>query len=139
MPAIATISTGDLSLDDHVFAVRDPSHGAIATFIGVVRDHDPSVHGVVTHLEYTCHPDAPQLIAAIAASVEAEFGAVVAVTHRTGLLAVGDAAIVAAAAAPHRGAAFDACRTVVERIKKDLPMWKREILADGTHAWVGMQ
>jgi len=139
MPAIASISTEQLSMDAHVSAVADPRHGAIITFLGLVRDHDPSVEGVVTHLEYQCHPTAPAVIAEIATRVEAEFGAIIAVTHRTGLLAVGEAAIVAAAAAAHREAAFDACRAVVERIKTELPIWKREILADGTHSWVGMQ
>ncbi len=139
MPAIAAMSSEPLSLDEHLAAVGDPAHGAVATFLGLVRDHDPSVEGVVTHLEYSCHPHAPGIISDIATGVEEEFGAVIAVTHRTGMLAVGDAAIIAAAAAPHRAEAFDACRAVVERVKAQLPVWKREILADGTHSWVGMQ
>ena len=52
--------------------------------------------------------------------------------------AVGEAAIVAAAASAHRAEAFEACRTVVERVKAELPIWKREILADGSHTWVGI-
>ncbi len=138
MPAIATMSGTTLSLDEHVAAVADARHGAIATFVGLVRDHDPSVEGEVTHLEYSCHPDAAAVMARIVAEVEARSGAALAVTHRTGLLAVGDAAIVAAAASAHRAEAFDACRTVVERVKAELPVWKREVLADGSHTWVGI-
>lgn len=137
MPARATISDTPLSLDDHVRAVTDASHGAIATFVGLVRDHDPSVDGEVTHLEYSCHPDAPAVLHRIVAEVESSSGAVLAVTHRTGLLAVGEPAIIAAAASSHRAESFDACRTVVERVKAELPVWKREILADGSHTWVG--
>jgi len=138
MPAIAAISAHPLSLDAHVAAVSDPHHGAIATFIGLVRDHDPAVKGVVTHLEYSAHPDAPTVLAAIAEAVESRHEAVIAISHRTGLLAVGEPAIVAAAAAAHRAAAFDACREAVERVKQELPIWKREILEDGAHTWVGI-
>lgn len=138
MPVIAAMSGTTLSLDEHVAAVADARHGAIATFVGLVRDHDPSVEGEVTHLEYSCHPDAAAVMARIVAEVEAESGATLAVTHRTGLLAVGDAAIVAAAASAHRAEAFDACRAVVERVKAELPVWKREVLADGSHTWVGI-
>lgn len=138
MPVVAAISAELLSLDAHVAAVANPSHGAIATFVGLVRDHDPSVEGVVTHLEYSAHPDAEATLLAIVEAVESAHGAVIALSHRTGLLAVGEPAIVAAAAAAHRAAAFDACRAVVERVKAELPIWKREILADGGHAWVGI-
>ena len=63
--ALARISATELSLDAHVAAVSGPSDGAVATFIGQVRDHDPSVEGTVTHLEYSAHPDAGQIIARI--------------------------------------------------------------------------
>lgn len=138
MPTIAAISDQPLSLDSHVAAVADASHGAVATFVGMVRDHDPAVEGTVTHLEYSAHPDAERVLSQIVDEVQAEHGAVIALTHRTGLLAVGEPAIVAAAAAAHRAAAFDACRAAVERVKAELPIWKREILADGGHAWVGL-
>ena len=138
MPAIAAISAHPLSLDAHVAAVSDPHHGAIATFIGLVRDHDPAVKGVVTHLEYSAHPDALTVLTRIVTAVEAEHSAVIALTHRTGLLAVGEPAIIAAAAAAHRAAAFDACRAAVERVKAELPIWKREILEGGAHTWVGI-
>ena len=139
MPAIAAISASSLSLDAHVAAVSAASHGAVATFVGLVRDHDPGVVGEVTHLEYSAHPDAERVLAGIVAEVEAAHGVVLALTHRVGLLGVGDVAIVAAAGAAHRAEAFDACREAVERVKAEVPVWKREILADGTHAWVGIR
>ncbi len=139
MPALTAMSATPLSVDTHVAAVSDPAHGAIATFIGVVRDHDPSVEGEVTHLEYSAHPDAPDIVARIVAEVETAHGVAIALSHRVGLLAVGDVAIVAAAASAHRADAFAACREAVERVKAELPVWKREVLADGTHTWVGIR
>lgn len=139
MPALAGISASSLSLDAHVAAVSSAAHGAIATFVGVVRDHDPSVVGEVTHLEYSAHPDAAEVLERIVAEVEAARGAVLALTHRVGLLGVGDVAIVAAAGSGHRAEAFEACREVVERVKAEVPIWKREIMADGSHTWVGIR
>ncbi len=132
------LSGEPLSLDAHVGAVADGRHGAVATFVGLVRDHDPAVEGVVTHLEYSAHPDAAATIARVVAEVAARHEAAIALTHRVGLLAVGDAAIVVAAASAHRAEAFAACREAVERVKAELPVWKREILADGSHTWVGI-
>ena len=138
MPALVSLSATPLSLDAHVAAVADPAHGAIATFIGVVRDHDPSVEGEVTHLEYSAHPDALAIAKKIVAEVEAAHEVVIALSHRVGLLAVGEVAIVAAAASAHRAEAFAACREAVARVKAELPVWKRELLANGTHTWVGI-
>lgn len=139
MIAFALVTPQPLSLDAHVSAVAGPANGAIATFVGTVRDHDPSVEGRVTHLDYTAHPDAQRIIERIAADVCGHDGDVcAAVTHRIGLLEVGDAAIVVAVASAHRAAAFDTCRLLVERIKAELPVWKREVLADGSHTWVGI-
>ncbi len=137
--ALVGLSDAPLDLAAHVSAVSAPSHGAVATFMGTVRDHDPSVTGEVTHLDYSAHPDAAAALMRIADAVAADHpGTVLAVTHRTGMLAVGDVAIVAVAASAHRAEAFDACRNLVERVKAELPVWKREILADGTHTWVGL-
>lgn len=138
MPALVGLSARPLSLDAHVAAVADPAHGAVATFVGVVRDHDPSVDGEVTHLEYSAHPDATDILERIVAEVESAHGVAIALSHRIGLLAVGDVAIVAAAASAHRAEAFAACRAAVEQVKAELPVWKREVLADGSHTWVGI-
>ena len=138
MIALARIATAPLSLDEHVAAVSNPAHGAIATFVGTVRDHDPSVDGTVVALEYSAHPDAAAALAAILDRVVPGTAAV-AVSHRVGTLAVGEPAIIVAAASAHRAEAFDACRVAVEAVKAELPVWKKEILEDGSHVWVGLQ
>ncbi|WP_236683149.1 molybdenum cofactor biosynthesis protein MoaE [Demequina globuliformis] len=131
------MSETPLSLDAHVEAVATPADGAVATFVGRVRNHDPSVTGEVTALDYSAHPDAATVIDTITRQLTTDTVRVV-VTHRLGLLHVGDVAIIAAAAAPHRAEAFEACRDVVERVKAEAPIWKREFLADGSHTWVGL-
>ncbi|WP_084037999.1 molybdenum cofactor biosynthesis protein MoaE [Demequina sp. NBRC 110053] len=138
--AFARIADAPIGLDTHVAAVSGSGDGAVVTFFGQVRDHDPSVEGEVTHLDYSAHPDATAALARIATEVTAASAAevTVAVTHRVGLLAVGDAAIVVAVASAHRGEAFAVCRDLVERVKAEVPIWKREILGDGTHTWVGI-
>lgn len=137
MISLALVSNAPALLDAHVAAVTDPRHGAIATFLGIVRDHDASVEGEVTALEYSAHPDAPRVLKAICASHDRPEVAI-AVTHRVGLLSVGEAAFVAAVASAHRREALDTLGALVEHIKADLPVWKKEILADGSHTWVGI-
>jgi molybdopterin synthase catalytic subunit len=106
------------------------------TFRGIVRNHD---HGLaVTALEYRAHPDAVRFIEDCCATVAAETGFAVAAAHREGFLVVGDVALVAAAAAPHRGEAFAACERLVELIKQTVPIWKRQHLSNGTTEWVGL-
>lgn len=137
-PTLARISAEPIDLSSHLDAVADPRSGAVATFVGQVRDHDPSVEGTVVALEYSSHPDAESVLSRIAgraAELDGVLG--VAVTHRVGLLEVGEPAIVAAVATAHRSLAFDVCRELVETVKAELPVWKREILADGSHVWVG--
>jgi molybdopterin synthase catalytic subunit len=136
---IARIQEERLDLLFHVEHVSSPVAGAVATFAGLVRDHDPSVNGRVVALEYSAHPDAAETLRRIADDVAAGDDILgVAVSHRIGHLEVGQAAIVAAVASAHRAAAFDACRRLVETVKAELPVWKREILEDGSHIWVGM-
>jgi molybdopterin synthase catalytic subunit len=61
----------------------------------------------------------------------------IAVVHRTGDLAIGDLAVVAAVACPHRGEAFDACRELIDVLKASVPIWKHQLFTDGTSEWVG--
>ncbi len=135
---IARMSAETLDVGAHFGAVTDAEHGAVTSFVGIVRDHDPDAGGEVVALEYTAHPDAEQKLHEIALSAIGETGALVAVSHRVGRLAVGEAAVVIAVAAPHRAEAFEVCRAVIETIKTDLPVWKRQVEADGTTAWKGL-
>ena len=127
---------------DVAFHVERASHaaaGAVATFVGQVRDHDPSVTGPVVALEYSAHPDAPEVLRRLAEKAATDPDVLgLAVSHRVGRLVVGEPAIVAAVATAHRAEAFEVCRALVEAVKAELPVWKREILADGSHHWVGM-
>ena len=128
-----------LDIDVHLAAVQDPRVGAVATFIGVVRNHDPSVTGAVTALEYSAHPDAEEVLRKLAAKAAARDGVLaLAVSHRIGLVGVGEAAMIVAVATAHRALAFEVCSELVESVKADLPVWKREVLADGSHVWVGL-
>lgn len=136
--ALARIRTEPLDLAEHLAAIDDAAAGAVTTFVGRVRDHDPDAAGAVVALEYSAHPDAESALARIAAAAIGGTGALVAVSHRVGRLAVGDAAVVIAVASAHRAEAFEVCRAVIETIKTDLPVWKRQVEADGTTAWKGL-
>jgi len=137
--SLVAITDEPLSLTAHVAAVANSHAGAVATFLGQVRDHDPAVTGEVVALEYTAHPDAEAVLARLAGAAAGRDGVLgVAVSHRVGTLHVGEPALVAAVATAHRELAFAVCRELVEAVKAELPMWKREVLADGSHVWVGV-
>jgi molybdopterin synthase catalytic subunit len=125
-----------LSLDEAVAHVAHAGAGGIATFVGVVRDHNEG--RAVTLLEYQAYDAmAVREMTSIAAEIEAETpGVRLAAQHRVGALRVGDVAVICAASAPHRGEAFRACRLLIDRIKARVPIWKREHGPEGA-AWVG--
>lgn len=115
-------------------AVTTAGHGAVVTFVGRARDHADDGRTVV-ELDYEAFaPMAESVLAEIAAEVEASHGVAVAVVHRTGVVPLGEAAVAIVTAAPHRGAAYEANRFIIEAIKERLPIWKRERFADGS-AW----
>ncbi|QEO13708.1 molybdenum cofactor biosynthesis protein MoaE [Agromyces intestinalis] len=141
MIRIARVTADVLDVGAHLAAVRSSRTGAVALFIGQVRDHDPEVDGRVVGLDYTAHPDAETMLRGILVRLaEAADGDTleIAVSHRIGNLDVGDDALVVAVASAHRAEAFAACREIVERIKTDLPVWKRQWQHDGASAWVGL-
>lgn len=126
-----------LSLTTHLAAVDDAASGATVSFSGVVRDHDGG-RGV-SALEYHGHPTAASVVARVAGEIAARPGVIaVAVSHRIGLLKVGDVALAAAVSAAHRREAFAACIDLVDEVKRQLPVWKRQVFDDGTDEWVGM-
>ncbi|MCK6067373.1 MULTISPECIES: molybdenum cofactor biosynthesis protein MoaE [Microbacterium] len=135
---IAVITEDALDITGHLDAVDDATLGAVTSFVGRVRDNDPDAAGTVIALEYSAHPDAAATLLRLAADAAEGTDAVVAVSHRIGRLQVGDAAVVIAVASGHRAAAFEVCRAVIEAIKRELPVWKRQVEADGTTAWKGM-
>lgn len=133
----AAVSSEPLDVAEHEALVADRSAGAVVSFAGVVRDHDGG--RTVTRLEYSAHPTAGAVVARVADEVAAQaFGVrAIAVSHRVGPLEIGDAALVCAVAADHRAEAFATCSGLVEQIKAQLPVWKRQIFPDGTDEWVG--
>jgi molybdopterin synthase catalytic subunit len=125
-----------LDLGALVSRVQSASRGAIACFMGTVRDHHDG--RAVLRLDYSAYePMAEAECARICAEAEAQWDCAVALQHRTGTLAVGETAVAVAAASAHRQEAFAACRFVIEEIKRRVPIWKREVFSDGTSEWVG--
>jgi molybdenum cofactor synthesis domain-containing protein len=116
-------------------AVRKADAGAVVVFEGRVRDHD---HGrSVTALTYEAHPDADKVMVDVIADASEQPGVLAAAAlHRTGDLAIGDLAFVAAVSASHRREAFDACAWLVDTVKDRLPVWKLQRFADGSEEWV---
>jgi molybdopterin synthase catalytic subunit len=126
-----------LSLDRCVAAVSGPGKGGIVTFTGAVRRDSRGT--TIDHLEYEAYaPMAVRVMTALCDEIEREIAGVeLAVEHRVGRLAIGDVAVVIAAAAPHRAEAFAACRAMIDRLKDRVPIWKKEIGENGAE-WVGL-
>lgn len=111
--------------------------GATSLFVGTVRDHDPDAVGEVVRLEYSSHPDAEAVLEEIVRASDGP-GLRIAISHRVGVLEIGDVAIVCAVSSAHRADAFEICRRLVERVKAELPVWKKQIEADGSSSWIGL-
>jgi len=135
--ASASLSQTPIDPAAVIAAVSKPGNGGVAVFIGTVRDvaDGRSVVG----LDYSAYVEMAEreMAAIVAEAANLDDGIDVAAVHRIGSLAIGDVAVVIAAAHPHRAAAFDACRYVIEQIKRRVPIWKAERYADGSDAWVG--
>jgi len=129
------VRSGPLSVDEIRAAVTVPAAGAVALFMGTVRDHD---HGRgVTALSYSAHPTAAAELGRVAEKIAASHDILaLAVVHRTGDLQVGDLAVVAAVAAAHRDAAFTACHALIDELKATVPIWKHQFFAGGDSEWV---
>ncbi len=125
--------TQRLSVDALLAEVQGPERGGTCVFLGTVRSEED-----VTGIEYSAYDQMA------IAEIERMLGearerwpeTLVALQHRLGLIPVGEASIAIAAAAPHRDAAFAACRYIIEEVKKRLPIWKKELHADGSATWV---
>jgi molybdopterin synthase catalytic subunit/molybdopterin converting factor small subunit len=111
-------------------SVADPATGATVLFMGTTRE--------VPSLEYEAYVDmAREQIAALAERVVAEHGCVaVSCVHRVGVVPLGDPSVVVAASAAHRAEAFDGARALLDAVKAQAPIWKKEHYADGDAAWV---
>lgn len=132
----AVVTEQPLDVEEHARLVAASAAGAVVTFSGVVRDHDEGRS--VRALDYSGHPSASRVLERVAAEVAAAHSAVqaLAVSHRIGPLQVGDSALACAVACAHRGEAFAACAALVDEVKHQLPIWKRQEFADGSEEWV---
>lgn len=135
-PLLARVVDGPIDEVAIRAAVDAADCGALVMFHGIVRDHDGG-RGV-SALDYQAHPEAERFIAECVASESERTGLRLAAVHRVGALQIGDPALVAAAAAPHRAEAFAAIEQLVERIKREVPIWKRQHFGDGPSEWVGL-
>jgi molybdopterin synthase catalytic subunit/molybdopterin converting factor small subunit len=122
---VARMTDEPLSIDALAAAVRDPRAGAVVVFEGVTRE--------VSHLDYEAYEEmAVERMERIALEEQERHGlCAVAVEHRVGRVALGEPSVIVAASAPHRGEAFAGARAIIDRLKAEAPIWKRE---EGT--WV---
>ena len=129
------VSGSPLSVDAAIAAVRGPDAGGVVVFLGTVRDASRGKR--VRHLEYEAYAEmAEAKMREIADRLERMHAPLrVALHHRTGDLAIGDIAVIVAAAAPHRDAAFVAARAAIDELKRVVPIWKKEYTDDGA-VWI---
>ncbi len=136
-PGLFSVVDRPLRLEEVVEAVGGEAYGGLVTFSGSVRNQTKGRR--VLRLEYEAYaPMAEKKLAEIGAEVAARWpGARLAIVHRVGTLVPGELAVVIAAAAPHRKEAFRGCEHAIERLKQDVPIWKKEFFEDG-EVWVGL-
>ena len=134
--SLSRITSQILSVDEALAFVADPAAGGTCVFVGTVRDH--SAAGDVTGLRYEAWDElAQRRLEELASELGARWDLrKVAILHRTGDLSIGDASVVIAVSAAHRPEAFEACRHAIERLKEDVPIWKKEELTSGDAHWV---
>lgn len=129
------IQAEEILVDDLLRAVRSTRCGAVALFLGTVRDHNRGRR--VLYLEYQAYAEmAESELRKLAAETERRFEiSDVALLHRTGRLELGEISVAVAIAAPHRVAAIEACRYVIDTLKQTVPIWKKEVF-DGGEVWI---
>jgi molybdopterin synthase catalytic subunit len=118
--------------------VESSAHGAVCTFLGTTRETSPGDDRPVEALDYEAYVELARAdFEAIAAEAFERFGPLrIAIVHRTGRVALGEASVAVAVGSPHRGAAFDACEFAIDALKARAPIWKRETYRDGGTAWI---
>ena len=131
----AWIDTRPLSMDALLAEVTGPEMGGVVTFTGIVRNEARGAE--IDHLEYEAYaPMAERELRKIRDEAASRWPLVrLAIAHRVGRLAIGEAAVMIAAAVPHRPEAFEACRFAIDRLKQTVPIWKKEFATSGAY-WV---
>jgi molybdopterin synthase catalytic subunit len=126
------VTAQEISVDEIVARLADPANGAVATFVGVVRGNTDGRETL--YLEYEAYPEmAEKTLAQVGDEVRSLWPEIrqVAIVHRTGRLEVGETAVVIALSAAHRRQVFEALHYAIDRIKEIVPIWKKEVWADG--------
>jgi molybdopterin synthase catalytic subunit/molybdopterin converting factor small subunit len=125
-----------LSLDEAVREVQRDEAGAVATFTGTVRNRSRGRE--VISLEYEAYEGmAEQTMAELAAELERRYDVCeIAIHHRVGRVAIGEASVVIAVSAPHRADALAACKDAIDTLKQTVPLWKKEVY-EGGEEWIG--
>ncbi len=132
----AAITDAPLDAARLLAEVGRTANGATVAFVGTVREVNDG--RAVTGIDYSAYREmAERELDAIVRETVTRYGTPdIVAEHRLGTLALGEASVIVAAAHPHRAQAFDACRQVIEEIKRRVPVWKREHYVDGTREWV---
>jgi molybdopterin synthase catalytic subunit len=126
------ITSDPISADEVISRLAAPAVGAVATFVGVVRDETDGRE--VRYLEYESYPEmAEKTLRQIGDEIRTRWPTIcdVAIVHRVGRLEVGETAVVIALSAAHRPEVFDALRYAIDRLKEIVPIWKKEVWAEG--------
>ena len=130
---LAELVDGPIDVDRAVRSVEDPGFGAVVVFLGTVRNHHAG--RAVEKLTYSAYRRmAAGTLAKIVSELEAK-GTRVSIVHRLGEVPAGEPSVVIAVGSPHRAAAYEASRTALERLKAEVPIWKREHYAEGEAVW----
>jgi molybdopterin synthase catalytic subunit len=132
MGELFALTEQEISVDQVISRLADPAIGALATFVGVVRGETGGRETL--YLEYEAYPEmAEATLRQVGREVQARWPEVrqVAIVHRTGRLEIGETAVVIALSAAHRQQVFDALRYAIDRLKEIVPIWKKEVWADG--------
>ena len=132
------ITDSKIDIQTVLESVGDPSAGAIDVFIGTTRNHSDGKQ--VVSLEYEAYePMALKMMNEIAGAAKSRWNIHrISIVHRIGQVAIGEASVVIAVSAAHRKEAFEACLHAIDTLKRDVPIWKKEVFADG-EVWVGAQ
>ena len=129
------LSAEPLDVVGMLAGVHHPAAGAVVLFSGEVRDNNRGM--AVSHLEYEAHgPLAEKVIAEILSAARSNYPLQIAIArHRTGRVAIGETAVVVITASAHRKEAYAANQYIIDRIKQEAPIWKREYFMDGASQW----
>lgn len=129
------VTTEEVSIDEIVSRLADPAIGAVGTFVGVVRGETDGRE--TQHLEYEAYPEmAEEQLRQIGEEIREQWSTIheVAIVHRIGRLEIGEIIVVIAVSSAHRREVFDATHYAIDRLKEIVPIWKKEVWADG-EAW----